>query len=233
VSGFTPQADCLPVRRCHQPLDGRALIANRQYYHPTGCFRCFQCRSELSNTFYKPKDVSQPLCGACARERLGPCYGCNGLLDMNYVVAGSRNYHKQCFRCTYCGRQLGSTYSEKAAGICCRDCANRPTPPPNVTVVTNRSGPYQSTTTTTTYTQPASSSYNQPVSYTRSIAQQQQLQPQTYAPPPLPPRNNPPPPTSSVSSGTRPKFCAMCGTPTASLPASARFCASCGSQLIA
>jgi len=98
-----PPATCVA---CGETIVGsEPIVALNAEWHRT-CFRCAQCRRQLTNDFVElhGRPYCPPEDKPCYRIAQGKiCCVCSNVLDASYLTVFDRFYHRTCFCCSGCG----------------------------------------------------------------------------------------------------------------------------------
>ncbi|KYR02890.1 LIM-type zinc finger-containing protein [Tieghemostelium lacteum] len=112
---------------CSKGLFGEVAKIQDVYYHK-GCYHCQDCKCSLLTGYY-PHD-RKPYCKKCSdkiqESQSSNCSKCSKPIISGAIVkVGTHQYHKACFSCTTCNKQIGdgSTFTRFAKPYC-RDCFN-------------------------------------------------------------------------------------------------------------
>jgi len=113
--------------RCHQYINKDKYLFNYNSYHKK-CYTCFRCNSELfrmKKVLNGPNDVYL-YCEPCHTDMFGPkCPKCNETVTpyMLSSVHENKLYHKECFVCQRCKRNLANEKFVKSGNlIICKKC---------------------------------------------------------------------------------------------------------------
>jgi hypothetical protein len=113
--------------RCHQYIDRDKFVFNRKSFHKK-CYTCYRCNSEL---FRMKRVLSGPnddgiFCEPCHTDMYGPkCPKCNETVTPYMLSTFHENklYHKECFICQRCKRNLANEKFIKSGNlIICKKC---------------------------------------------------------------------------------------------------------------
>ncbi|KAJ0398771.1 hypothetical protein ATCC90586_008935 [Pythium insidiosum] len=107
---------------CAAVLEGEAIGALNQYYHPE-CFKCGHCQRVIAeDQGYAEKDT-QAFHQECYQARFGKrCSRCNKNLKGKVVKALDSLYHPDCFVCYQCNASLSESFFEHEGQAVCAQC---------------------------------------------------------------------------------------------------------------
>ncbi|EAY16605.1 LIM domain containing protein [Trichomonas vaginalis G3] len=94
-------------KKCDNPILGRYVFDRTHYFH-VKCFTCYECDKQLNgknfvvhhNRYYCPEQGIRYL------KSCSYCKGEISLTEVNKIRWQNKFYHKRCFCCRICGRQL-------------------------------------------------------------------------------------------------------------------------------
>jgi hypothetical protein len=110
--------------RCDRPLKGEILTALGGKYH-VKCFQCNLCSEPIARKFVEhPPGSQQIICPRCHEDKVcEKCDGCGRGMGGAFVRALGGKYHRECFKCNRCSRDVTSKYVEGPDGApYCRGC---------------------------------------------------------------------------------------------------------------
>jgi len=109
---------------CGGELSGQVAKALDRLWHKD-CFTCKTCHKSLVSTSFVPDDSGNPMCSDCYETRnLKKCSKCGQAIKTAYMEAGNSTYHKKCFVCSVCNKDLGSEYWMRDGQLLCADHVN-------------------------------------------------------------------------------------------------------------
>ena len=101
------------------------MVKNKdKVYHKT-CFNCTHCKIQLTGSWCTAGDGS-PYCHNDYSLLFVPkCQKCKKDITTEYVSVGNRDWHYECFLCTFCNAQLGNSFDEINEKPVCENCYNQ------------------------------------------------------------------------------------------------------------
>jgi len=108
---------------CGEPIeddDEDAFDALDRTWH-ADCFVCQHCKKNLADEKVKAKK-GRPYCLKCYGEFFCPlCFGCGKPITDSVLKAVDTTWHKKCFVCAKCGKQITGDFTCTPEGlpICC------------------------------------------------------------------------------------------------------------------
>jgi len=131
-------------------LSGDAVSAAGGIYHPA-CFECSQCFRPIEGDSFTVK-ANKPWCKRCvqlakedSRDGVGhaggpaggkmkmvnaeiiPCGVCGKELEGKVLRVGDKRFHKECFKCHQCSKQLSDAFRMWDGFPHCNSCASNKT----------------------------------------------------------------------------------------------------------
>ncbi|CAH8559598.1 unnamed protein product [Dicrocoelium dendriticum] len=99
--------------RCGDAITDKCIVALGRTWH-TEHFFCNDCHQTFGGKSTVHEHGDQVYCPTCYLRRFGMrCTGCNGPIMDSYITALDVPWHRACFACQDCGKQLyGSSYHE-------------------------------------------------------------------------------------------------------------------------
>ena len=93
----------LPIcASCLEPIEGQFMKAMGKFYHPNH-FACCACNYKFKGTDKFRNRNGDAYCRDCSVKFFTPvCSLCNKHIEGQYLVAGGRKLHPECFVCTTC-----------------------------------------------------------------------------------------------------------------------------------
>ena len=116
--------------KCAQPILDTIVTFKAAKYHDY-CLVCTQCESKLVGASIYTDKSEKPYCSECFTRKEGKkCAKCAAIIAPNQtnLVFEEKNFHKECFICNQCFKQIDSNESFYKTGdgfesIICADCA--------------------------------------------------------------------------------------------------------------
>jgi len=112
--------------RCDRPLKGEILTAlGGKHRCHVKCFTCDLCTEPIARKFVEhPPASGRIICERCHVDKVcEKCDGCGRGMSGAFVRALGGKYHRECFKCRRCSRDVTSRYVEGADGApYCRGC---------------------------------------------------------------------------------------------------------------
>jgi len=87
------------------------------------CFTCKVCRTQIGTRSFIPRDLDA-VCVPCYEEQYAQrCIKCNGVINKGGIIYKDAPWHKECFVCFTCHRQLtGEKFTSQEGKPYCGDC---------------------------------------------------------------------------------------------------------------
>ncbi|KAJ8315009.1 hypothetical protein KUTeg_007159 [Tegillarca granosa] len=87
------------------------------------CFCCMICKEPIKNKSFIPRD-DQVVCVPCYEEQFAQkCTKCNGVINKGGVAYKNSPWHKECFLCTNCNKELAKEkFTSRDDKPYCADC---------------------------------------------------------------------------------------------------------------
>ncbi|CAL8073071.1 unnamed protein product [Calicophoron daubneyi] len=87
------------------------------------CFLCAECKQPIGAKSFIPRD-NQVICVPCYEAKYAQrCTKCGEVIRRGGVTYKGNPWHKECFTCTHCGKQLaGLKFTSKDEQPYCADC---------------------------------------------------------------------------------------------------------------
>lgn len=139
-----------PCGKCGIPVLGEHTIALGKSWHPEH-FSCGSCDKPLVGDFFDHEGVIN--CKECAEKTFrcskcdtliageyfmlkgkrfhttcadfSLCFVCREVINGSEMIAISKHYHPQCFRCSDCATVIASKFYNREGQPVCDDCMNR------------------------------------------------------------------------------------------------------------
>ena len=87
---------------CLEPIEGQFMKAMGKFFHPNH-FACCACNYKFKGTDKFSSRDGNPYCKDCWVNFFTPvCSLCNKHIEGQYLIAGGKKLHPQCFVCTTC-----------------------------------------------------------------------------------------------------------------------------------
>merc|ERR1719191_2572817 len=111
--------------KCKKPALGMTVTVDGKLLH-ADCFTCHRCNVVIEGG-YKVVE-GKDYCPDCYEE-ISPketCAACKKMIKGQYVKTGQKSYHKACFICHICRKEIQGKYTESKTGaMTCEDCQPR------------------------------------------------------------------------------------------------------------
>ena len=99
------------------------LPNEEKYFHPDH-INCKICDKNLQNGFFE--EENNFYCPDCYKEYiLVKCFACKNVIENDFSQIGSKNYHKNCFKCSKCSVRLVDKYFFKNKKNYCPQCFSK------------------------------------------------------------------------------------------------------------
>lgn len=87
------------------------------------CFSCKVCRQPIGTKTFIPRD-QEAVCIQCYEEQYAQrCVKCNGVINKGGITYKDSPWHRECFTCCGCNRQLtGEKFTSRDEKPYCADC---------------------------------------------------------------------------------------------------------------
>mmetsp|Transcript_11183 Transcript_11183/g.20792 ORF Transcript_11183/g.20792 Transcript_11183/m.20792 type:complete len:168 (-) Transcript_11183:79-582(-) len=87
------------------------------------CFVCMVCKQPIRNKSFIPRD-NDAVCVPCYEEQFAQkCSKCNGVINKGGVAYKNQPWHRECFTCTKCNKELAKEkFTSKDDQPYCADC---------------------------------------------------------------------------------------------------------------
>lgn len=118
-----PSKDC---KKCGKRIDTAGISFNGESYH-SSCFTCNGCNEAIKPQSKISVVNGQPYCSNCFLQKFAKkCAHCQRSIDsdVEYLEFEDRYWHKECFKCSQCGRCVAeeSFYQGEGDSILCQNC---------------------------------------------------------------------------------------------------------------
>jgi len=130
IDGERVCSKCRKLEVCHGCgfiITETSMEVDGKFWHKE-CFVCASCRAPLSTFFEK---YHQFYCADCVKhpESKSCCKCGRALRDPHKVVRElDKLWHRDCFRCHYCNRDISDYYTERRGFPYCRVCERKTIP---------------------------------------------------------------------------------------------------------
>lgn len=118
---------CLEVVRkkicsdCNKPIEGECCQVENCKFHPDS-YKCHDCGTSLQNGV-AVLDHGILRCRKCTEAYIKQCRGCHKSDEEPQIVACGGKWHKACFNCMKCQKNLAESKYVNMNGVpCCKDC---------------------------------------------------------------------------------------------------------------
>jgi len=91
--------------KCGKRIGGEVLLVGNSRYH-SACFTCVSCGSSLESKEFIVSEKGLK-CKACLLREVGEiCVVCNKMLEEGGIKAMNKFWHRECFNCIHCRKNL-------------------------------------------------------------------------------------------------------------------------------
>ncbi|XP_061176535.1 prickle planar cell polarity protein 3-A-like isoform X2 [Saccostrea echinata] len=109
---------------CGEPFKGgmkKFEYKGKQWHEE--CFVCMVCKQPIRNMSFIPRD-NEAVCVPCYEEQFAQkCSKCNGVINKGGVSYKNSPWHRECFTCTQCNKELAKEkFTSKDDKPYCADC---------------------------------------------------------------------------------------------------------------
>ncbi|EAY10378.1 LIM domain containing protein [Trichomonas vaginalis G3] len=106
---------------CNKTIEGECCQVEGIKYHPEE-FKCSDCGTPLQNGV-AVLDHGKLRCRKCSELYIKQCRGCTNTKDEPTIIACGAKWHRDCFKCMKCSKNLAdSKYVNMNGYPCCESC---------------------------------------------------------------------------------------------------------------